>query len=155
MQLLNSIWHLADHNKDGKLSVNEFAVAFHLILCVSKKRLPLPPGGLPPPLIALVANSGVAPPQPHVKKSIGEAFGDLDDDVGSLGSLGSHSQAPSGVMPAPARSPVLAATPSPASVPSYSLPRSSSGPSGPAAGTARPSASVVGTESASVRCSAV
>lgn len=34
MQLLNAIWHLSDHNKDGKLSANEFAVAFHLILCV-------------------------------------------------------------------------------------------------------------------------
>ena len=34
LQVLRSIWALADDDKDGKLSALEFAVAFHIIICV-------------------------------------------------------------------------------------------------------------------------
>jgi hypothetical protein len=114
-QLLNAIWHLADHNKDGKLSVHEFAVAFHLILCVGKKHLPLPPG-LPPPLLAMVSAPA---PVVHVKQSVGDAFGDLGGDednlsVGSVG-LGSFGGASAGLAHAPApAAPVVHSAPMPA-----------------------------------------
>ena len=40
---LGQIWLMADADKDGRLSVKEFCVAFHLIVCVSKKDMKLPP----------------------------------------------------------------------------------------------------------------
>eukprot|EP00604_Paraphysomonas_vestita_P002111 CAMPEP_0174817608 /NCGR_PEP_ID=MMETSP1107-20130205/7_1 /TAXON_ID=36770 /ORGANISM="Paraphysomonas vestita, Strain GFlagA" /LENGTH=572 /DNA_ID=CAMNT_0016028497 /DNA_START=252 /DNA_END=1967 /DNA_ORIENTATION=- len=72
-QTLFNIWSLADADHDNQLTHNEFSVAFHLILCVSKKHLPLPQGSLPAPLQSLVA---IAPAP--VKQSIADAFGSLD-----------------------------------------------------------------------------
>mmetsp|Transcript_2695 Transcript_2695/g.4048 ORF Transcript_2695/g.4048 Transcript_2695/m.4048 type:complete len:1026 (-) Transcript_2695:127-3204(-) len=98
-QLLNAVWHMSDHDKDGRLNLPEFIVAFHLILCISKKRLPLPPG-LPPPLLALfqpappasTQQPPVSTPSPvPVKQSVSDAFGDVEDDVSvgsATGSLG-------------------------------------------------------------------
>ena len=39
---LKVIWAIADQDRDNKLSVNEFIIAMHLIVCVSKRGLPLP-----------------------------------------------------------------------------------------------------------------
>ena len=58
---LRDIWNMVDRNPvDNRLDRLEFALAMHLIVCVSKKNLPLPPGGtLPGSLQALkMAGSG-------------------------------------------------------------------------------------------------
>lgn len=67
---LRDIWNMVDRNPvDNRLDKLEFALAMHLIVCVSKKNLPLPSGGtLPNSLQALkAAASGAAeatpPPQ--------------------------------------------------------------------------------------------
>jgi len=62
---LRDIWNMVDRNPvDNRLDKLEFALAMHLIVCVSKKNLPMPPGGtLPNSLMALkAATSGGAPP---------------------------------------------------------------------------------------------
>ena len=48
---LRRVWDLSDHDKDGALTSEEFAVAMHLIdLCKSGKPLPSTlPGNLVPP----------------------------------------------------------------------------------------------------------
>lgn len=51
--LLRNIWTLSDVDKDSLLSEKEFCVAMHLIVCVSKKGLPLP-GSLPGSLAAFL-----------------------------------------------------------------------------------------------------
>ncbi|KAF4044818.1 Cytoskeletal-regulatory complex EF hand [Phytophthora infestans] len=40
--VLRDIWSMADVTQDSKLSVQEFYVAMHLIVCVSKRGLPMP-----------------------------------------------------------------------------------------------------------------
>jgi hypothetical protein len=61
VHVLRSVWSLADDDKDSRLTKDEFAVAFHLILCIGKKGLPLPPG-LPAPLRAFLASGTIALP---------------------------------------------------------------------------------------------
>ena len=39
---LRGVWAMADQDGDGQLSEREFAVAFHLILCVTKRKMPMP-----------------------------------------------------------------------------------------------------------------
>lgn len=39
---LAQIWSLADADEDGQLTSKEFCVAFHLIICVGKRNMPLP-----------------------------------------------------------------------------------------------------------------
>lgn len=39
---MRQIWQLADADGDSKLSIAEFCVGMHLIVCVSKKGLPCP-----------------------------------------------------------------------------------------------------------------
>ncbi|RLN57298.1 hypothetical protein BBJ28_00018905 [Nothophytophthora sp. Chile5] len=41
--VLRNIWSMADVTQDSKLSIQEFYVAMHLIVCVSKRGLPMPP----------------------------------------------------------------------------------------------------------------
>ncbi len=41
--VLGKVWELSDADKDSRLSPNEFAVAMHLIVCISKRGLPVPP----------------------------------------------------------------------------------------------------------------
>lgn len=79
----------------------------------SKKHLPLPPGGLPPPLLAMVSAPA---PVPHVKQSIGDAFGALggDDDNLSAGSSGLGSLGGPGSVATP---PVVHSAPVPQHVP--------------------------------------
>lgn len=40
--LLRTIWNMVDYPVDNKLSMLEFSMAMHLIVCVSKKNLPMP-----------------------------------------------------------------------------------------------------------------
>jgi len=47
---LRKIWNLADNDKDGKLSAEEFAVAMHLITHCSRSK-EAPPEKLPADLI--------------------------------------------------------------------------------------------------------
>jgi hypothetical protein len=63
VNVLRTIWALADDDKDSRLTREEFAVAFHLILCIGKKGLPLPPG-LPAPLRSFIANKGIVSSTP-------------------------------------------------------------------------------------------
>ncbi|KDO34412.1 hypothetical protein SPRG_01548 [Saprolegnia parasitica CBS 223.65] len=39
---LRTVWTLADRTSDGRLDVTEFYIAMHLIVCVTKRDLPLP-----------------------------------------------------------------------------------------------------------------
>jgi len=57
---LRDIWNMVDRNPvDNRLDRLEFTLAMHLIVCVSKKNLPLPPGGtLPGSLQALKVAGG-------------------------------------------------------------------------------------------------
>ena len=57
---LRDIWNLVDDPIDNKLSKLEFAMAMHLIVCVSKKNLPVPPS-LPLSLKALKNNEKNVP----------------------------------------------------------------------------------------------
>lgn len=41
-EALRDIWNLVDNPVDNRLDILEFAIAMHLIVCVSKKNLPLP-----------------------------------------------------------------------------------------------------------------
>ncbi|CAN0474757.1 unnamed protein product, partial [Ascophyllum nodosum] len=41
-ETLARVWALADEDTDGRLSVEEFCTAMHLIRCVTSRRLPLP-----------------------------------------------------------------------------------------------------------------
>ncbi|CAH0478315.1 unnamed protein product [Peronospora belbahrii] len=41
--ILRDIWSMADVTQDSKLSIQEFYVAMHLIVCLSKRGLPMPP----------------------------------------------------------------------------------------------------------------
>lgn len=49
---LRTIWNMVDYPVDNRLSKLEFAIAMHLIVCVSKKNLPMP-NVFPPSLKAL------------------------------------------------------------------------------------------------------
>ena len=40
---LSAVWMLADVGRDGRLDEHEFAIAFHIILCVTKRGMPIPP----------------------------------------------------------------------------------------------------------------
>lgn len=58
--VLRDIWNIVDRPVDNRLDKLEFAMAMHLIVCISKKNLPPPQGNLPNSLKALKAAS--APP---------------------------------------------------------------------------------------------
>ncbi|KAL7579002.1 hypothetical protein ACA910_019046 [Epithemia clementina (nom. ined.)] len=51
-QALAAIWNMVDHPVDNRLDKVEFAIAMHLIVCVSKKNMPMPPS-LPNSLVQL------------------------------------------------------------------------------------------------------
>jgi hypothetical protein len=66
-QALRELWGLVDRPVDNRLDKLEFAIAMHLIVCISKKNLPPPKGQLPPSLTALkTALKNPAPPTPSL-----------------------------------------------------------------------------------------
>lgn len=65
---LKQIWLLADKDADGKLTPKEFCVAWHLIICITKKGLPLP-RTLPLALVNFMAH---APDVPQALPSLSE-----------------------------------------------------------------------------------
>lgn len=81
--VLAQIWALADYDKDGKLTCDEFCVAMHLA-DVARMGTPLPPV-LPPELVPSKSRSGSfstpAPPTSQAPPK-GEAFGDLLGNMG-------------------------------------------------------------------------
>ena len=90
-QQLSRIWAMADDPVDNKLDRLEFAIAMHLIVCVSKKNLPMPPF-LPPSLQQLKAaqQQDHAPPQgPPTIQRVGTQDGSvLSSGAGSGGGGG-------------------------------------------------------------------
>lgn len=72
--VLREIWNLVDRPVDNRLDRLEFALAMHLIVCISKKNLPPPRGSLPNSLKALKAASSAPagaeqpPPIPPTKQ---------------------------------------------------------------------------------------
>ncbi|KAG7364071.1 cytoskeletal-regulatory complex EF hand domain containing protein [Nitzschia inconspicua] len=68
--ILRDIWNMVDRPVDNRLDKLEFAMAMHLIVCISKKNLPPPQGAtLPNSLLALKAataqtGSGIPMPNP-------------------------------------------------------------------------------------------
>ena len=68
--VLRDIWNMVDRPVDNRLDKLEFAMAMHLIVCISKKNLPPPQGSLPNSLKALKAANSAPPavqraPQPE------------------------------------------------------------------------------------------
>ena len=61
---LRDIWNLADQPVDNKLDKLEFAIAMHMIVCVSKKNLPMPKM-LPMSLKALKQQTPAPAPTPE------------------------------------------------------------------------------------------
>lgn len=59
--VLRDIWNMVDRPVDNRLDRLEFAIAMHLIVCISKKNLPAPSGALPNSLKALKAASSAPP----------------------------------------------------------------------------------------------
>mmetsp|Transcript_27096 Transcript_27096/g.58772 ORF Transcript_27096/g.58772 Transcript_27096/m.58772 type:complete len:1005 (+) Transcript_27096:150-3164(+) len=59
---LRQIWNMADDPVDNRLSKLEFAIAMHLIVCITKKNLPVP-ASLPPSLKALKDQEAGGAPQ--------------------------------------------------------------------------------------------
>jgi hypothetical protein len=59
--VLREIWNMVDTPVDNRLDPLEFAMAMHLIVCISKKNLPLPKGTLPHSLKVLKSQQ-TAPP---------------------------------------------------------------------------------------------
>jgi len=58
---LKAIWSMSDSPIDNKLDSIEFAIAMHLIVCVTKKGLSMPPSL--PPSLAMLMNDARAPNQ--------------------------------------------------------------------------------------------
>jgi len=94
---LAQIWNMVDHPVDNRLDKLEFAMAMHLIVCVSKKNLPLPPA-LPLSLKQLKAQKPPSPGMPPPQQQNGGAppiqrVGTSDGSMGG-GAGGSYSMAP-------------------------------------------------------------
>jgi hypothetical protein len=73
--MLRDIWNMVDRPVDNRLDKLEFAIAMHLIVCISKKNLPAPQGGaLPNSLLALKASAGpgsvTSPPRSPARAGI-------------------------------------------------------------------------------------
>lgn len=62
--ILRDIWSMVDRPVDNRLDSLEFAIAMHLIVCISKKNLPPPKGSLPNSLKALKAANSAPSPGP-------------------------------------------------------------------------------------------
>ncbi|KAF0687113.1 Aste57867_21084 [Aphanomyces stellatus] len=93
---LRTVWTLADRTSDGRLDMTEFYVAMHLIVCVTKRNLPLP-SSIPPDMEQSLRPTGsftqppasafggfASPPQPQQAPategmSAFDALGSLDD----------------------------------------------------------------------------
>ncbi|RHY75459.1 hypothetical protein DYB30_013236 [Aphanomyces astaci] len=86
---LRTVWTLADRSSDGRLDLTEFYIAMHLIVCVTKRGLPLPQT-LPLELEQSLRSTGsfsqpasghlqpTQPPQPPAPVQGMSAFDDLD-----------------------------------------------------------------------------
>ena len=77
--VLRDIWNMVDRPVDNRLDKLEFAMAMHLIVCISKKSLPAPNGALPNSLKALKAASSGAPaasvpPTPQLQPEMAAAM---------------------------------------------------------------------------------
>lgn len=68
---LAAIWNMVDQPVDNRLDSLEFCIAMHLIVCVSKKNLPLPPS-LPPSLQQVKAQPKTQAPMPQPPPSPGQ-----------------------------------------------------------------------------------
>lgn len=70
--VLRDIWNIVDRPVDNRLDKLEFAMAMHLIVCVSKKNLPPPQGNLPNSLRALKAASSTPPAMQRPPTQVGQ-----------------------------------------------------------------------------------
>jgi len=82
-EVLRDIWNLVDNPVDNRLSKVEFAIAMHLIICVSKKNLPLPKL-LPPSLKDLNDSTTMEPAATHVSPTLAPPSSTSPHAVGSV-----------------------------------------------------------------------
>ncbi|KUF97795.1 hypothetical protein AM588_10009798 [Phytophthora nicotianae] len=94
--MLRDIWSMADVTQDSKLSVQEFYVAMHLIVCVSKRGLPMP-STLPRELSETAFGSGGSAAKNDSSSGF-EAFEDFNAAPASTDSAGA-SDAPKATNP--------------------------------------------------------
>ncbi|CAM9620754.1 unnamed protein product [Chrysoparadoxa australica] len=100
---LRQVWELSDVDRDSRLSKAEFCCAMHLIVCATKKRLPVP-SSLPPSLASLVGAASQAPaPAPVAQRAanISDAFSGLDSTSAAAASASASMPPPAEVTPAP------------------------------------------------------
>jgi hypothetical protein len=82
-QVLRGLWNIVDDPVDNRLDRLEFAIAMHLIVCISKKNLPPPQGQLPPSLRALkVPPTPSLPPRPEMPQQ--QAIGMPPPQLGGM-----------------------------------------------------------------------
>lgn len=67
VDILKKIWKLADNDADNRLTSKEFCIAFHLIVCVGKQGLELPPI-LPPVFCSFLENAPDSPKITHFQE---------------------------------------------------------------------------------------
>eukprot|EP00612_Vaucheria_litorea_P001929 CAMPEP_0171456600 /NCGR_PEP_ID=MMETSP0945-20130129/3019_1 /TAXON_ID=109269 /ORGANISM="Vaucheria litorea, Strain CCMP2940" /LENGTH=574 /DNA_ID=CAMNT_0011982051 /DNA_START=368 /DNA_END=2092 /DNA_ORIENTATION=- len=71
--VLKEIWDIADADRDSRLSLTEFISAMHLIVCVSKRNLPVPtslPQSLKEKLVSAPMHRKHFPPPPYVAPKV-------------------------------------------------------------------------------------
>lgn len=90
---LRDIWNMVDTPVDNRLDKLEFAMAMHLIVCISKKNLPMPPG-LPMSLKGLKAQQQQAHGNMRSASPAMNAPPQMPQMAGSAASIGSGMAAP-------------------------------------------------------------
>ena len=95
---LRAIWGMSDDPIDNKLDSIEFSIAMHLIVCVTKKGLAMPPS-LPPSLGAIVRETRVQQQQQQ------QGMGGMGSGQSVIGAPPSSSAATQGGIPSPDKQP--------------------------------------------------
>ena len=93
-EVLRDIWNIVDNPVDNRLSILEFCIAMHLIVCVSKKNLPMP-SVLPPSLKALKDAEERKQAQGSGGMSANPSFDKETPQLTTAGSMNNMNQQPS------------------------------------------------------------
>eukprot|EP00946_MAST-07B_sp_MAST-7B-sp1_P004717 g4717.t1 len=88
MDVLSNIWRLSDVSMDNLLSLDEFCVAFHLIVLVSRRGMALP-AQLPAELVAVAKGASADSPNNNAAQKLADTLsGALGIDLGEVTDAG-------------------------------------------------------------------